>query len=69
MVGLSRKSLIGRLYNEDADRLPGTIALNAAAVLGGADMIRVHDVKEHVLAMKAIDMLKRNGGFDGRFIR
>ncbi len=69
LVGLSRKSLIGRLYDEDSDRLPGTIALNAAAVLSGADMIRVHDVREHVLAIKAIDMLKINGGSDGRSIR
>jgi dihydropteroate synthase len=58
-VGLSRKSLIGKLYNDAEDRLPATIALNAAAVLSGADIIRVHDVKEHFLAMRGIDMLRR----------
>jgi dihydropteroate synthase len=58
-IGLSRKSLIGKLYNDEQDRLPATIALNAAAVLNGADIIRVHDVKEHSLAMSGIDMLRR----------
>ena len=59
LVGLSRKSLIGRLLAEGEDRLPATIALNAVSVCRGADIIRVHDVREHVLAMKAVDMLKR----------
>jgi dihydropteroate synthase len=58
-IGLSRKSLIGKLYHNGEDRLPATIALNAAAVLSGADIIRVHDVKEHSLAMCSIDMLRR----------
>ncbi len=59
LVGLSRKSLIGRLYDKDEDRLPATIALNAAAVINGAQIIRVHDVKAHRLAMDSIDYLKR----------
>ncbi|HPJ34663.1 MAG TPA: dihydropteroate synthase [Spirochaetota bacterium] len=59
LVGLSRKSLIGRLYDGEEDRLPATIALNAAAVLNGADIIRVHDVKAHRLAMDSVDFLKR----------
>ncbi len=59
LVGLSRKSLIARLYDDDSDRLPATIALNAAAVLAGADIIRVHDVKEHRLALAGLEMLKR----------
>lgn len=59
MVGLSRKSLIRRLYERDEDRLPATIALNTAAVLNGADIIRVHDVREHRLALAGIDMLRK----------
>jgi dihydropteroate synthase len=59
LVGLSRKSLIGKLYDRDEDRLPATIALNAASVLNGADIIRVHDVKEHRLALEGLEMLKR----------
>jgi len=58
LIGLSRKSLIGRLYQGEEDRLPATIALNAAAVLKGADIIRVHDVRAHKLAMAGIDFLK-----------
>ncbi|MBN1532229.1 MAG: dihydropteroate synthase [Spirochaetes bacterium] len=59
LVGLSRKSLIGKLYNDDSDRLPATIALNAVAVMNGADIIRVHDVREHRLAMAGIDVLRK----------
>jgi dihydropteroate synthase len=62
LMGLSRKSLVGKLLAEGEDRLPATVALNAVSVLHGADIIRVHDVKEHVLAMKAVDMLKRMSG-------
>jgi len=58
LIGLSRKSLIGRLYSEEEDRLPATIALNADAVNNGADIIRVHDVRPHRLAIDSIDFLK-----------
>ncbi len=68
LVGLSRKSLIGRMYGDDSDRLPATLALNAIAAYRGADIVRVHDVREHVLAMKSVDMLKRISGHDGRHI-
>jgi len=47
VVGVSRKSFLGRLLDVDAgDRLEGTIAANAIAIANGADIIRVHDVKE-----------------------
>jgi dihydropteroate synthase len=59
LVGLSRKSLIGKLYTGGEDRLPATIALNTASILNGADIIRVHDVKEHRLALAGLEMLKR----------
>jgi dihydropteroate synthase len=59
LVGLSRKSLIGKLYDRESDRLPATIALNAASILNGADIIRVHDVKEHRLALAGLEMLHR----------
>lgn len=61
LVGLSRKSLIGGLIGPDDSRLPGTLALNTAAVLNGAAIVRVHDVREHVLALKCIEMLKKVG--------
>ena len=59
LVGLSRKSLIGKLYDNDSDRLPATIALNAVSIVNGADIIRVHDVREHRLALDSLEMLKR----------
>lgn len=46
VVGPSRKSFIGRLTGaEPSDRLPGTLACIAQAALGGASIVRVHDVK------------------------
>ncbi len=54
LIGLSNKSLIGRLYGDNSSRLPGTIALNTVSILNGADIIRVHDVKEHRLALDAL---------------
>ena len=56
---MSRKSLIGKLYNNEEDRLPATIALNSIAVNNGADIIRVHDVRAHRLAMESVDFLKK----------
>ena len=58
LIGLSRKSLISRLYDRDYDRLYATIALNAVSVMNGVDIIRVHDVEAHCLALAAVDMLK-----------
>jgi len=49
LVGVSRKSFIGTLLKGAGvrDRLYGTLAANAAALFGGADILRVHDVKAH----------------------
>ncbi len=47
LVGLSRKSFLGKLLDlPPEERLEGTIAANAIAIANGADIIRVHDVKE-----------------------
>jgi dihydropteroate synthase len=60
MIGVSRKSLIGKISGADADhRLSGTIALNTVSLLNGVNIIRVHDVKEAVQAAKIIDMYKK----------
>ena len=49
LVGISRKSMIYRLLNSDpAHALNGTTALNAVALLKGASVLRVHDVREAV---------------------
>ncbi len=47
LVGISRKSMIYKLLGTDADNaLNGTSVLNALAVASGAEILRVHDVKE-----------------------
>lgn len=46
LIGLSRKSFIGRRLNlTEEERLEGTIAANAIAIVNGADIIRVHDIQ------------------------
>ncbi|NQU42106.1 dihydropteroate synthase [bacterium] len=45
LVGLSRKSFVGKITRADvADRLPGSLAAAVIAFLRGADILRVHDV-------------------------
>ena len=47
MVGLSRKSMIYKLLDTDAGHaLNGSTALHMAALMNGADILRVHDIKE-----------------------
>jgi len=59
LVGASRKSMIGKIIDSTTDeRLPGTLALHTASILRGADIIRVHDVKEAVQAARVTDRLK-----------
>lgn len=53
LVGISRKSMIYKLLNiTPAESLNGTTALNVLALLGGANILRVHDVKQAVEAVK-----------------
>ncbi len=53
LVGASRKSMIDAISPSSVqERLGGTIALHLEAVRNGASIIRVHDVKEHVQALK-----------------
>lgn len=53
LVGISRKSMITRTLGVGADNaLEGTVALNAMALDRGADILRVHDVKEAVQAVR-----------------
>ena len=53
LVGLSRKSMITRLLGiEPSEALAATTALNLVAVRGGANILRVHDVKEAVQAVE-----------------
>ncbi len=64
LIGTSRKSFIGKLLDgAPADeRLYGTIASIAASVLKGAHIVRVHDVRAAVEAIKVADAIKRTPG-------
>ncbi|MGN8093252.1 dihydropteroate synthase [Methylobacterium sp. 22177] len=62
LVGVSRKSLLGRLHDREtrpADRLHGSIAAHAVAATLGADIVRVHDVAAHIDAMRVVDAVMR----------
>lgn len=59
LVGPSRKSVIGQVLGLPVEaRLEGTAALVAAAILNGADLVRVHDVKEMVRVARMTDAIK-----------
>ena len=60
LVGPSRKGMIGKvLGTEPGDRLEGTIALTALCISAGADVLRVHDVRELKRAVVLLDALAR----------
>ena len=62
LVGLSRKSLIGKVLNNTPDaRLTGSLVLDTVSILNGANFIRVHDVKEHKELIKLLEFLKTRG--------
>ena len=58
LAGMSRKSMIGNLLQRKIDqRLAGNIAVATVAAQKGAQIIRVHDVKETVDAVKIINII------------
>lgn len=61
LVGISRKSMISRLFGTDADHaLNGTTALNTIALMKGAAILRVHDVKEAVETLKICELTRQS---------
>ena len=59
LVGVSRKSMIWRLLGSSADEaLNGTTVLHTVALMKGASILRVHDVKEAVEVVKIVSCLK-----------
>lgn len=58
LVGISRKSMINKILNTTpAEALNGTTVLNTIALMNGANILRVHDVKEAKEAVKIVEML------------
>jgi dihydropteroate synthase len=63
LVGASRKRFLGTLSGTEdpAERLEGSLAAAVLAVAYGADVVRVHDVKETVRAVRVADAIVRGG--------
>jgi len=61
LVGVSRKSFVGKILDLPVtERLEGSLAALAYSVWQGANIVRVHDVKESVRAARVIDRLKNS---------
>ena len=61
LIGLSRKSFLGEITGcEVGDRLSASLSAGAYAILRGAQILRVHDVKESCEMARIVDILHRN---------
>ena len=59
LVGISRKSMIYKLLGGDSTTsLNGTSVLDTIALMKGASILRVHDVKEAAEAIKIVEAMK-----------
>jgi dihydropteroate synthase len=59
LIGVSRKSMIYRLLDTDANQaLNGTSVINTIALTKGTNILRVHDVKEAVECIKIVNFAK-----------
>jgi dihydropteroate synthase len=62
LVGLSRKSFLGEVTGEAVEgRLAATVAADALAMLNGADIVRVHDVREAVQTARVVEAVREAG--------
>ena len=60
LIGSSRKSMIGKVLDLPPDqRVEGTAATVVISILKGADIVRVHDVKEIIRVVKMTDAIAR----------
>ncbi|MDE7287107.1 MAG: dihydropteroate synthase [Lachnospiraceae bacterium] len=71
LLGASRKSVVGLTLDLPADqRMEGTLVTTVFGVVKGCSFVRVHDIKEHVRAVKMAEAILLSGGADlprGRF--
>jgi dihydropteroate synthase len=59
LIGTSRKSFIGKLLDLPVtERMEGTAATVTAAILRGADVVRVHDVREMMRVVRVADRMR-----------
>jgi dihydropteroate synthase len=63
LVGASRKAFLGSLTGDGIEEtLVGTVAVSLAAAAGGASLFRVHDVAEHVAALRVFQTIRNRAG-------
>jgi len=61
LVGISRKSMINKVLNiKPEEALNGTSILNTVALMNGANILRVHDVKEAIEVIKLVEVLNQS---------
>ena len=61
LVGLSRKSMIFKALNQEPENcLNGTIVANTIALTKGANILRVHDIKEAIQTKKIVQLVQQN---------
>ena len=59
LIGASRKSFIGKVLNLlPEERLEGSLAVASYCAVKGVDILRVHDVKETLRAVKVINAMR-----------
>lgn len=64
LAGLSRKSVVNKIIGTSpANALNGTTVMNTLALINDADILRVHDVKEAVEAVKIVSKIKQDASF------
>lgn len=62
LVGVSRKSMLGRITGREVnERLPASLAAATIAAMKGASIVRVHDVRETVDAVRVVAAMKEAG--------
>lgn len=60
LLGTSRKSMIGKILDLPSEqRIEGTVATTAMGIVQGADIVRVHDIKENYRVAKVTDAIVR----------
>lgn len=66
LLGTSRKSFIGKILDlVPKERVEGTVATTVMGIIQGADIVRVHDVKENLRAAKVADAVVRGWKSNG----
>lgn len=62
LIGMSRKTMLGQITGRDIDeRLPASLAVATISALKGASVIRVHDVRETVDAVRVVEAMQAQG--------